>query len=52
MKITTEMIKQLRKMTDNGYSLMDCKKALHHSNGNKEKAKQILRKSSPLLIRI
>jgi len=42
MKITTELIKELREKTSAG--IMDCRKALEESNGNVEKAAEILRK--------
>jgi elongation factor Ts len=40
--ITLELIQQLREMT--GVGMMDCKKALQESNGDIEKAIEILRK--------
>ncbi|MHB1117959.1 MAG: elongation factor Ts [Minisyncoccota bacterium] len=42
--ITTEQIKELRDIT--GVSVMQCKKALEETNGDKEKALLILRKKS------
>ena len=42
--ITTEQIKELRDLT--GVSVMECKKALEESQGDKEKAIIILRKKS------
>ncbi|OHA83027.1 MAG: hypothetical protein A2937_02375 [Candidatus Yonathbacteria bacterium RIFCSPLOWO2_01_FULL_47_33b] len=42
--ITTEQIKELRDMT--GVSVMQCKKALEETGGDKEKALLILRKKS------
>jgi len=42
--ITTEQIKELRDLT--GISVMQCKKALEESGGDKEKALLILRKKS------
>ncbi|KKW17260.1 hypothetical protein A3C86_01395 [Candidatus Kaiserbacteria bacterium RIFCSPHIGHO2_02_FULL_49_16] len=44
MEITTELIKALRDET--GVSVMQCKKALQEADGDKEKAKIILRKQS------
>lgn len=44
MKITTELIKELRDAT--GVSVMQCKKALEEASGDLEKAKIILRKVS------
>ncbi|MCR4325579.1 MAG: elongation factor Ts [Patescibacteria group bacterium] len=44
MEITTEVIKQLREET--GVSVMQCKKALEKAEGDVEKAKVILRKTS------
>jgi elongation factor Ts len=44
MAITTEHIKELREET--GVSIMQCKKALEEAEGDMEKAKIILRKSS------
>ncbi len=44
MEITTEQIKSLRDET--GVSIMQCKKALEEAEGDIEKAKVILRKSS------
>lgn len=44
MKITTELIKELRDAT--GVSVMQCKKALEEAGGDLEKAKIILRKVS------
>ncbi len=41
-EITTEMIKELRAKT--GAGIVDCKKALQESDGNVEKALEILRK--------
>lgn len=41
MEITSEMVKNLRDLT--GAGMMECKKALTESNGDIEKAKQILR---------
>ncbi|MGC8594887.1 MAG: translation elongation factor Ts [Candidatus Kryptoniota bacterium] len=41
MEITSEMVKNLRELT--GAGMMECKKALTESNGDIEKAKQILR---------
>lgn len=41
-EISNELIKQLRELT--GLGMMDCKKALQESNGNIEKAIEILRK--------
>ncbi|MCP2520687.1 translation elongation factor Ts [Candidatus Aminicenantes bacterium AC-335-A11] len=42
MKITTELVKELRDRT--GIGIMECKKALEESNGDLEKAILILRK--------
>ncbi|MCP2605187.1 translation elongation factor Ts [Candidatus Aminicenantes bacterium AH-873-B07] len=42
MKITTELVKELRQRT--GIGIMECKKALEESKGNLEKAILILRK--------
>jgi elongation factor Ts len=42
MAVTSEMVKHLRDKT--GAGMMDCKKALDESNGNEEKAIEILRK--------
>jgi len=42
--ITTEQIKELRDLT--GVSIMQCKKALEETNGDKEKALLVLRKKS------
>ena len=42
MAVTSEMVKQLRNKT--GAGMMDCKKALDESNGDIEKAIEILRK--------
>lgn len=42
MAVTSEMVKQLRDKT--GAGMMDCKKALDESNGDIEKAIEILRK--------
>ncbi len=42
MTVTAEMVKQLREQT--GAGMMDCKKALSESDGDLEKAKEILRK--------
>jgi elongation factor Ts len=42
MAIEVELIKKLRE--DTGISLSDCKKALEESNGDIEKAKELLRK--------
>ncbi|MEW5798742.1 MAG: translation elongation factor Ts [Bacteroidota bacterium] len=42
MAVTSEMVKQLRDKT--GAGMMDCKKALDESNGDMEKAIEILRK--------
>ncbi|MHB1049882.1 MAG: translation elongation factor Ts [Bacteroidota bacterium] len=42
MEVTSEMVKQLRDKT--GAGMMDCKKALTESNGDMEKAIDILRK--------
>ena len=36
MAITAAMVKELREMT--GAGMMDCKKALNETNGDKEKA--------------
>lgn len=44
MAVTTEEIKELRDMT--GLSVMDCKKALEETGGDKEKALVVLRKKS------
>jgi len=44
MAVTTEQIKELRDAT--GVSIMQCKKALEEADGDMEKAKVILRKSS------
>lgn len=44
MEITTDIIKELRDIT--GVSVMQCKKALVEADGDIEKAKVILRKSS------
>ncbi len=41
MAITTEMVRALRERS--GAGIMDCKHALEQSNGNMEKAEQILR---------
>ena len=41
MSITADMVKELREKT--GAGMMDCKKALTDSNGNMEKAVEILR---------
>lgn len=41
MKISTELISQLRKMSDAG--ILDCKKALQETNGDLEKAMELLR---------
>lgn len=41
MKITAQMVKQLREMT--GAGMMDCKKALQEANGDFDKAIKILR---------
>ena len=41
MASTTELIKELRERTSAG--VMDCKKALDESNGNVDKAEQILK---------
>ena len=41
MAATTELIKELRERTSAG--VMDCKKALDESNGNVDKAEQILK---------
>ncbi len=41
MNITAEQVKQLREQT--GAGMMDCKKALEKSNGNREKAADYLR---------
>lgn len=41
MSVTAEMVKELREKT--GAGLMDCKRALSESNGNMEKAVDILR---------
>lgn len=42
MAITAEDIKELREMTSCG--VMECKKALEETNGNLEKAKEVLKK--------
>lgn len=42
--VTTETIKELRDMT--GLSVMECKKALEETDGDKEKALVVLRKKS------
>lgn len=42
MEITATLVKELRKVT--GVGMMDCKKALIESEGNIEKAKELLRK--------
>lgn len=42
MGITAEDIRELREMTSCG--VMECKKALEETNGDKEKAKQVLKK--------
>ena len=44
MKITTEMVKELRDTT--GVSVMQCKKALEESEGDMETALILLRKQS------
>ncbi len=44
MKLTTDIIKQLREMT--GVSVMQCKKALEEADGDLRKAEVILRKRS------
>ena len=41
MKITAQMVKQLREMT--GAGMMDCKKALQEADGDFDKAIKILR---------
>lgn len=41
MEITAQMVKELRDAT--GAGMMDCKKALTESNGDMEKAKEVLR---------
>jgi len=38
MAITAAMVKELREMT--GAGMMDCKKALNETNGNRQKRKQ------------
>src|SRR5512134_3868838 len=43
MTITADMVKQLRDMT--GAGMMECKKALGETNGDLEKAVDVLRKS-------
>jgi elongation factor Ts len=43
MTITADMVKQLRDMT--GAGMMECKKALSETNGDLEKAVDVLRKS-------
>ena len=42
MQITSEVVKKLRDKT--GVGMMDCKKALEETNGEFEKAVEILRK--------
>ena len=42
MKITTQMVKELRDKTSAG--MMDCKKALNETDGDMEKAVDLLRK--------
>jgi translation elongation factor EF-Ts len=42
MKITTQMVKELRDKTSAG--MMDCKKALSETDGDMEKAVDLLRK--------
>lgn len=41
MAITTEMVKQLRELT--GAGVLDCKKALEKTNGDMDKAQEILK---------
>ena len=41
MAITAAMVKELRELT--GAGMMDCKKALNETNGDKEKAVEFLR---------
>ncbi len=41
MDITAQMVKELRDQT--GAGMMDCKKALVESEGNMEKAQEVLR---------
>ncbi len=43
MDITAAMVKELREMT--GAGMMDCKKALHETNGNMDEAVEFLRKN-------
>ena len=43
MAITAGMVKELREMT--GAGMMDCKKALNETNGNREEAVEFLRKN-------
>ena len=47
MKVSMDMIKKLREMT--GAGVMDCRKALEESEGDIEKAIEILRKKVPRL---
>ena len=41
MEITAQMVKELRELT--GAGMMDCKKALTDSEGDMEKAQEVLR---------
>jgi len=47
MTVTTEMIKQLREST--GVGILDCRTALEESNGDFEKAVELLREKVWLL---